>query len=52
MIKSKYLLTQEVCCGVPGNFIIHERTEDEKQLEQESGFSELNFAPQDNVGKF
>lgn len=26
--------------------------EEEVRNEQESGFSEMNFAPQDNVGKF
>lgn len=52
MIKSKYLLSQESCCGAPGNFTVHEMLEEEVRNEQESGFSEMNFAPQDNVGKF
>lgn len=53
MLKGRYFLSQESgCCGLPGNFAIHELPTDDPRNDQESGFSELNFTPQQNVGKF
>lgn len=31
MLKSKYLLTQEISCKMPGEFIIHELTDGENK---------------------
>jgi hypothetical protein len=53
MIRNRYVMSQESCCGRSGQFSIHETDEEHlHETEHKSAMSELNFKPQQHVGLF